>query len=384
MQVFMTGGSGFLGRALLARLVRDPRYHQIDVLLRADDAEAANARLDDLVKRTFSPAEAGTARGRLTAVPGDLARAGLGLDAATRARLVAETDRILHVGASTDFGAPLDLSRRDNVEGTRLVLDLAEHARERGRLARVDYVSTAFVAGDTAGVVTESDLDRGQTFANTYEQTKFESERLVRAWRAAPVTIHRPSIVVGDSRHGFTPHFKVLYWPLRLLSRGLLPFVPGGFGARLDVVPVDFVADGIAALFGDPAAAGQTFHLTAGRGSEVTVGQVLRDAARFAGITRRPRIPYGALRWLRDTPARRIFGDEVWATMELGAPYASYLKGGGPRFDAAMTHARLEAYGIVAPKWGDYREQILGFCRDSRWGRRLERPEYSYYQLVTA
>ena len=74
-------------------------------------------------------------------------------------------------------------------------------------------------------------------------------------------------------------------------------------------MPIDFVADAIVALVADAQAAGQTFHLTAGRGREVSIGEVVRDAAIYAGIKRRPCIPFWIFKLLRETPAlQRIMG----------------------------------------------------------------------------
>ena len=90
------------------------------------------------------------------------------------------------------------------------------------------YISTAYVAGCHRGVFGEDDLDVGQRFRNAYEQSKFEAERLVRAAGAGglPVTIARPSIVVGDRHSGWTASFNVLYSPLRALARGAYPILP--------------------------------------------------------------------------------------------------------------------------------------------------------------
>ena len=98
--------------------------------------------------------------------------------------------------------------------------------RQLGGLERYAQVSTAYVAGTHAGRFCECDLDVGQGFNNSYEQSKFESEQLVRSCPDLPFTILRPSIVVGDRNSGWTAAFNVLYWPLRALARGLFPAVP--------------------------------------------------------------------------------------------------------------------------------------------------------------
>ena len=178
-------------------------------------------------------------------MPGELTSPGLGLEAGERAALAAELDAVLHCAASISFSLPLDEARAINVDGTRRVIDLA---REAPGLERFLHVSTAYVAGLRGGRFRERQLDAGQRFRNTYEQTKWESEHLVAdAGDLAPCIV-RPSIVVGESDSGWTPAFNVLYWPLRAFSRGLFDQVPARLEAHIDVVPVDYVADGIVHL----------------------------------------------------------------------------------------------------------------------------------------
>src|SRR5439155_23621126 len=112
-------------------------------------------------------------------------------------------------------------------------------------------VSTAYVAGAHVGRFGERDLVVGQRFRNPYERSKFEAELLVQAHSdTLPVQVLRPSIVVGDSRSGWTSSFNVLYSPLRAFASGAYPAIPARRSAPVDVVPVDYVAEAILALAG--------------------------------------------------------------------------------------------------------------------------------------
>ena len=227
MQVLITGATGFLGKSIITRLVDDDRVQKIFVLVRPDSRHTAVERFEKMLCSIFPQSKQKYAIAKFRVFDGDLKKEGLGLSRESREFLVNNTNQILHIGASTDFGAPIDVSRESNVEGTRKILDFAAQAYNAGVLKRLDYISTAYVAGCKRGVVFESDLDRQQAFSNNYEKSKFEAELLVRQKaREIPTTIHRPSIVVGDSVSGFTPHFKVLYWPLKILAKGLLPVFP--------------------------------------------------------------------------------------------------------------------------------------------------------------
>jgi long-chain acyl-CoA synthetase len=159
------------------------------------------------------------------------------------------------------------------------VLEFAERCHARSGLRRLSYISTAYVAGEHAGRFNEDDLDVGQHFRNAYEQSKFEAERLA-AGAQLPVTVLRPSIIVGERDSGWTASFNVLYWPLRAFSRGAYVALPARRDAPVDVVPVDYVADAIFALSQTPEAEGAAYHLTAGSNA-TSVGELVELAAAY-------------------------------------------------------------------------------------------------------
>ena len=381
MKIFLTGGSGFLGAALLPFLVEDRTIETIYLLIRDSAKETAEQRLVTLINKVFVPDMRFHAAQKIKAVTGDLTLENMGMSPDTYESLVTSCTNILHVGASTDFAAPLAESRWVNVEGTRKILEFASAIQKKtGTLLRFDYVSTAFVAGTLNGLVTENMLARGQTFANAYEQSKYEAELLVRDYqKTLPIAIHRPSIVVGDSRNGFTPHFKVLYWPLQLLAKNLLPFIPCNPKAMLDIVPVDFVAKSIYRLLLTPQSVGQTFHLTAGKDGVVPIKLFLRDAVRYTTIKKRPTMPLWVFKLIRTTMLRKIMSEDFWKTCELAAVYSEYLSGTAVVFDNQKTLSLLAALNVAPPpRWQSYGQKILSYCTQTRWGRKLDMQEYLY------
>ena len=215
------------------------------------------------------------------------------------------------------------------------MLELAGRAQQLGVLERYAQVSTAYVAGTHAGRFYERDLDVGQSFNNSYEQSKFESEQLVRSHPDLPFTILRPSIVVGDRHSGWTSAFNVLYWPLRALARGLFPAVPAIASAPVDVVSIDYVADAIHELCEAAGGIRQTYHLTAGAEAS-TIAEIAELASGY----------------FQQPPPRLLSPEEFMSAdhgvarsmLEEGAMYFPYFSV-ATTFDDSFTRAQLRAGG---------------------------------------
>jgi thioester reductase-like protein len=265
MRVVVTGAAGLVGAETVARLLR--AGHDVTGLMHSNATVVGNDG-----RPVTAPA------GRLRLVTGDVTRPRFGLPAAAWADL-ATADRIVHCAAITDFGRPEQVYQRINVDGTQHVLDLAgEHGRP------LVHVSTAYVCGERSGTVAESDLDVGQQLGNAYEVSKLRAETSVRKARAGglPVTVVRPSIVVGAARTGVVRDFKNIYIVLKLTTQGRVRSVPGHFDAMLDLVPVDHVAGVVAAAterFDEVE--GRTLHATGGALSLREFSDVLAEFPSF-------------------------------------------------------------------------------------------------------
>ena len=293
--------------------------------------------------------------GRIEVIEGDIARRGLGLAEAERHRLAAELRQVFHLAAVYDLGVPLELAQRVNVDGTGNVLELCRSCRQ---LERLNYVSTAYVAGLRRGVVYEHELVLGQGFKNHYESTKFQAEVWVRReLERVPTTIYRPAIVVGDSRTGETQKFDGPYFMLRVISRCERLGLPipqfGRSNAPFNVVPVDFVLDALMAGASEAAAAGRTFHLV--DPEPVTAVELLRILAKaYAGRG----------------PSYRLAPSLVAATLRI--PAARALFGGAPResirylnhpvsFDVRQAADVLGGAGLRVPRFEEYAGTLVEF-----------------------
>ena len=345
MSHLVTGGTGFIGRHLVARLLR--RGATVHALVR-------------------EPATASALRGlpgageRLRLVTGDLTQHRLGITRAEIDALRGTVEHFLHIGALYDLdGDPVQLEEV-NVDGTRNALALAA---ELGA-GTFHHVSSIAIAGDHVGTFTEAMFDAGQTLPSAYHRTKFEAERLVRG-SAGPWRIYRPGVVVGDSRTGVAdkrdgPYafFKAIQ-KLRCALPQWFPLVGPELG-HTSLVPVDYVADAIDFLAHRPGLDGRAFHLVASEPQRVA--DVLNT---FAEAAHAPRLALRIdLEVLGARPARLaralaaapgLGGIRRQVLADLGIPETLIahvaLK---PRFDAVETRHELAGTGIEAPALDTY------------------------------
>lgn len=367
-RVLLTGVTGFLGREVLWHLLRRATpATRIYCLMRPESGASMAERLQAVLVPEGEPLPA-DARDRCEAVAGDIVDGNLITDPAQRQRLLGEVDRIIHCAATVRFDHPLEEARRINVDGTRHVLRFAGDVHTRGRLRRVDYFSTAFVAGTATGQMYEDRLPPAP-FHNTYEQTKWEAEQVVReAQRRLPITIYRPSIIVGDSRSGYTSSFRVLYWPLKVLASGLVVVVPADRQGIVDVVPVDYVVRAFGALSDTDRSVGKCYHLAAGPGAHSSIGELLEMGARFFGVRDPWMIPPAlSYRLVRPLMYAVFWGKrrKLLRRGELYFPYFSYRAS----FDTTAVDTDLNGSGLTAPSVRQYFGTIMKFCVDSNWGR---------------
>lgn len=368
--LFITGATGFLGRELLKRfLVRDPDL-KVAALVRGTDRENADRRLRDLLGEVFGAGAAAFA-GRTRAVLGDNSLDRLGIDDDEYASLRREVTHVVHGAASVRFDLPLDEARAQNVKGSQGVLDLADAVKATtGRAPRIDYIGTCYVAGDRTDRALESELEKGQGFRNSYEQTKLESERHVRDRQGdLPIAIHRPSIIVGDSRTGQTSSFNVVYWPIRVYALGWWDLLIGNVEAPIDVVPVDWVADAIHYLSGREDSLGGCYHLAAGPEKSVSVGTMAELASRYFKKPP-PRVITPDRFWSEIQPemAKRMKG-AMKQLVETGAQYMPYFAQ-NPLFDVTEQRRALAEAGLEVPDVHRYFTQLFDYCVKTGWGRR--------------
>jgi thioester reductase-like protein len=255
-KLLMTGFPGFIAKQLAPRLGRnDPDTHLLFLVQPSMRklAEASLRTLDEHVEGLST---------RCSILEGDITQPRLGMAAGEYERCTKEVSAVWHLAAAYDLAVAAAVAYRVNVIGTACVLDFCEACES---FERLDYLSTCYVSGTRHGLILESELDEGQSFKNHYESTKCWAEMEVRRRMGRiPTCVHRPGVVVGDSRTGETDKYDGPYFLMLLLLRlpARLPMPNIGRGdARVNLVPVDFLTDAMAAIGANPTALGKTVHL---------------------------------------------------------------------------------------------------------------------------
>lgn len=363
--ILITGGTGFLGSHIAARLLE--AGYRITILARPTQTAGAGERVHRILDwHGVSNHD----RKHLQVVEGNLLNSELAMNETERCRLLTEVDEIVHCASETSFAERKRIQvEAVNITGVESLLDFAA----AGNCHTFHYVSTAYVAGRRSGFCPES-FTSACEFHNVYEETKCRAEKIVwqRCREAGMRSIlYRPSIVYGHSVTGRSLLFNALYYPVRALvflrdsymkdiqSRSgkrakeagvkinpdgdtlYLPLRIMADGPGIDLIPVDFFVEAFAAIFDNVFESG-IYHIVSGESTPVAV--ILQFASRLFGLR-------GV-----EVVGRNLFGK--------------------PRNPIESSFARMiDAY---LPYMSDRREFSMGKSRELLLQLRLSCPSFSY------
>lgn len=343
--IFITGFPGFIAARLVKRLAADGvRFF---LLVQPAFVERARAQIALISRETETPLE------NFRIFEGDITKADLELSPADSDVVRRETSTLFHLAAIYDLAVARDLAMRVNVEGTRNINSFARTIRNLGRY---HYVSTCYVAGLRKGVILENELQHNAGFRNAYEETKYLAELEVEALKSElPVTIHRPAVVCGDSRTGETAKYDGIYYLiqyLRMWPEGLTLVNIGNREVQLNLVPVDFVIDAMAALAKDDRAIGATVQLA--DPAPLATHQLFNEiATALNGRGAVVGVPSELVR-----PALMLpFADKISGLPHAAVPYFFLSQ----TYDTSRARELLESHGVRCPRFPDYVKNLISF-----------------------
>ncbi len=362
MNYFLTGGTGFIGRFLVEKLLA--RGGTVHVLVR----EQSQEKLDTLRERW------GADESRVKAVIGDLTSPNLGIDAKTMKSLKGNVDHFFHLAAVYDMGADEKSQQATNIEGTHSAVNAAA-AMEAGCF---HHVSSIAAAGLFKGTFREDMFEEAEKLDHPYLLTKHESEKVVRESCTVPFRIYRPGMVVGHSKTGEMEQVDGPYYFFKMIQkiRHALPqWVPtiGIEGGRLNIVPVDFVLNAMAHIAHLKGEDGNCFHLV--DSDPYKVGEILNI---FSEAGHAPRmamridsrmfgfVPPFIRQSLKNLPPVKRLTTALLDDMGIPPSVLSFINY-PTRFDARETERVLKDTGIVVPRLESYAAVLWDF-----WERNLD------------
>jgi thioester reductase-like protein/predicted lipid carrier protein YhbT len=355
-RVLLTGITGSIGSWIARKILL--AGNELLAVVRADSDAAADSR----VKAALNVVGAGDLFRNVEVMRGDICLEGLGLE--PKIYDAADISLIIHCAAILEFGEDFaELSRQVNVEGTANVLELAEKLR-----VPLCHLSTAYISGERTGTVYENEIDVGQKFHNTYEQSKCRAETMVSEWSqrtGLDSFVFRPSIVVGDTEGGRIMNFDGLYNLMRFFDNvgsivGKTEFrAVGNPEATKNFVPVDYVADAVWHIVRHSSPG--TYHIT--NPSPMRLYE-LRQI--FTDLFDLPGARFVHQSDFQKTQANRL--ERMY--QETTSNYQPYFMR-EPVFDRTNTNRALRDTSLEIPQIdAEFFSRLLDYARSVKWGKR--------------
>lgn len=343
--IFLTGFPGFIAEKLVRRIAKSDT--QFFLLVQKQFLEKAVRDVERISAETGTPLE------NFALIEGDITQENLGISEKDLETVRRETTDLFHLAAIYDLDVKRESAYLVNVEGTK---NVNEFAKSLPNLCRYNYISTCYVAGKRLGEILETELEHSAGFRNFYEETKYLAEVEVEKLKGElPITIFRPSVVVGDSKTGETAKYDGIYYVIFYLKKfpALLRLVNvGNKQVKLNLVPVDFVVEGLAALSKDERAIGKTVALA--DPNPLTTAEIC-DAISEAVTGKKSVItpPPKLVEFSLNLP----FSPAISGLPHSGVPYFFISQ----TYNTAVADELLSAHGIICPNFRDYVKNLVKF-----------------------
>ena len=369
-KIFLTGGTGSLGRELLKELLEKTNF-EIILLIHDKGKKLKKEELFELLKLNKKT----DYLKRVSTYKGDITKKNLELERKDYNKLVNETSLVLHAAALTSFNLPLDKIRKVNVEGTRNLLKLVGKCKN---LRKCVFLSTIYVCGKRTGLILEKERQHTAGFVNTYEQSKYEAEAIVESfWDELPISIYRISTLIGNSKSGEVTKFIAPHQALEMIYLGLAPMMPGKSDYYIDLIPNDVCAEIVLDLFNNHFVSKKVFHIISGKNKSYNLKKIIDQSyyllARYDSAWRKIDYPKPIL---AEQETFELFMESIKKTdnaifsivlnsIKHFAEQLNYPK----TFDMNNIKEVTPNYDSRIPNVREYYPKVVKYCLEKNWGK---------------
>ncbi|MEH7776597.1 alpha/beta fold hydrolase [Bacillus altitudinis] len=266
--VFLTGGTGFIGKQLVEELAKE----DVNILLLVRSKSKATRIFQErgILKESV-----------MHFVEGDLTKIDLGLSPEDKERVL-KTDVMVHAGGPMDIQATSKEAASVFLNGAKYIGELAKSIHQlKGLQQLIHVVGYMSPFDDQNSKIAIDVFEEGNDYLkikNPYERTKFLADLYIRQQASAvgyPLSVINPPTVVGSSQTGSTEQIAGLGLLVKSIRRGLMPVIPGGKDYRLPLISNDEFAKFIVQVFKLEQPAIQTYTLVEDKEHDQNVAGLL-------------------------------------------------------------------------------------------------------------